>query len=156
MPTPTQVSLSCFKKRDCRDPILLTQEIASMTSIRDALAQLRELNDVTKKRTKKKEGEASYYLPRTERRRTARSSHLMFSSRLSTIAIKNCLSICLPRSFICPTTIHMTHRSRRGRTATGSLSFIRKMTKKGICCPTYECSINKLSHQPRAILTKKI
>ena len=44
----------------CRDPIS-TQNTTSMTSIQDALEQLRELYHEAKKRTKKKEGEASYY-----------------------------------------------------------------------------------------------
>ena len=37
------------------------QNTTSTTSIQDALEQLRELNHAAKKRTKKKEGEASYY-----------------------------------------------------------------------------------------------
>ena len=44
----------------CRDPIS-TQESSSMTSIRDALDQLRDLYHVAKKRRKKKEGEVPHY-----------------------------------------------------------------------------------------------
>ena len=43
----------------CRDPIS-TQDTTAMTSIQDALEQLRELYHAAKKRTKKREGEASY------------------------------------------------------------------------------------------------
>ena len=38
-----------------------TQEATPMTSIRDALDQLRELYHTVKKKTKKKEGDLSYY-----------------------------------------------------------------------------------------------
>ena len=37
------------------------QNTTSMTSIQDAVEQLRELYHAAKKRTRKKEGEASYY-----------------------------------------------------------------------------------------------
>ena len=38
-----------------------TQEATPTTSIRDTLDQLRELYHAVKKKTKKREGEASYY-----------------------------------------------------------------------------------------------
>ena len=44
----------------CRDP-MPPQEATTTTSIHDTLDQLRELYHEVKKRTKKREGEASYY-----------------------------------------------------------------------------------------------
>ena len=44
----------------CQDP-MSAQETTPTTSIRDTLDQIRELYHAVKKRTKKKEGETSYY-----------------------------------------------------------------------------------------------
>ena len=62
---PKKFELKPNKLLTCRDPIS-TQDMTSKTSICDALEQLRELYHAEKKRTKKKEGEASYYQEREE------------------------------------------------------------------------------------------